>query len=98
MWEAEAREASVALRGFSEMDSSRVAYHIIYATEYLLTSEGAEIRTSRTLSAIEAGMETQAEDGMPVHTYYPTYAASPAALPTETQARHPLDNARQQLM
>ena len=48
-WEAEARETSAALRGFSEMYSSRVAYHIIYATEYLLTSEGTEIRISHQL-------------------------------------------------
>jgi len=97
-WEAEAREASAALRGFSEMYSSRVAYHIIYATEYLLTSEGAEIRTSRTLSAIEAGMETQAEDGMPVHNFYATYAARPADLPTVPQVRQALEKAGQQLM
>ncbi len=97
-WEAEAREASAALRGFSEMYSSRVAYHIIYATEYLLTSEGTEIRTSHTLSAIEAGMETQAEDGMPVHNFYATYAARPADLPTVPQVRQALEKAGQQLM
>ena len=97
-WEAEAREASAALRGFSEMYSSRVAYHIIYATEYLLTSEGTEIRTSHTLSAIEAGMETQAEDGMPVHNVYATYAARPADLPTVPQVRQALEKAGQQLM
>ncbi len=97
-WEAEARETSAALRGFSEMYSSRVAYHIIYATEYLLTSEGTEIRTSHTLSAVEAGMETQAEDGMPVHNFYATYAARPADLPTVPQVRQALEKAGQQLM
>jgi TldD protein len=97
-WEAEARETSAALRGFSEMYSSRVAYHIIYATEYLLTSEGTEIRTSHTLSAIEAGMETQAEDGMPVHNSYATYAARPADLPPVPQVRQALEKAGQQLM
>jgi len=97
-WEAEARETSAALRGFSEMYSSRVAYHIIYATEYLLTSEGTEIRISHTLSAVEAGMETQAEDGMPVHNFYATYAARPADLPTVPQVRQALEKAGQQLM
>jgi predicted Zn-dependent protease len=97
-WEAEAREASAALRGFSEMYSSRVAYHIIYATEYLLTSEGTEIRTSRTLSAVEAGMETQAEDGMPVHNFYATYAARPADLPSVETVRKGLNVAGTELM
>lgn len=97
-WEAEARDASAALRGFGQMYSSRVSYHIIYATEYLLTSEGAEIRTSHSFSAIEAGMETQAEDGMPLHNFYATYAARPGELPPAAQVRQALEKAGQQLM
>jgi len=30
------------LRAFSEIHESRVTYYIVYATEYLLTSEGTE--------------------------------------------------------
>jgi len=37
---------------------SRVTYYLVYATEYLLTSEGTEIRTNRTYAAVESGMNT----------------------------------------
>src|ERR1700675_2659617 len=42
-WDQEARETSAALRAFSEIHESRVTYYLVYATEYLLTSEGTEI-------------------------------------------------------
>ena len=80
-WEQEARDASAALRAFPEIQSSRVTYTLIYATEYLMTSEGTEIRTSRSLAAIEAGLNTQSSDGMPLSHFYAQYAARPADLP-----------------
>ncbi len=44
-----------------------MTYYLVYATEYLMTSEGTEIRTNRTFAAVEAGMNTLAEDGMPLN-------------------------------
>ena len=81
-WEQEAREASATLRQFPDIYESRVTYYLVYATEYLLTSEGTEIRTNRTYAAIEAGMNTLASDGMPVNHLYATYAPKPADLPS----------------
>src|ERR1700704_1390795 len=62
-WDQEARETSAALRAFSEIHESRVTYYLVYATEYLLTSEGTEIRQNRHFAAIEAGMSALADDG-----------------------------------
>src|SRR5690349_23991844 len=59
-WEQEARETSGALRAFSLIQESRVTYYLVYATEYLLTSEGTQIRTNRRFAAVEAGMNTLA--------------------------------------
>src|SRR5271156_3703315 len=50
-WEQEARETSGTLRAFPQIYESRVTYYLVYATEYLLTSEGTEIRTSRSYAA-----------------------------------------------
>ncbi|MGH9678213.1 MAG: hypothetical protein ACRD36_14000, partial [Candidatus Acidiferrum sp.] len=66
-WENEARESSAALRAFPQIYESRVTYYLVYATEYLLTSEGTEIRTNRTFAAVEAGMDALADDGMPLN-------------------------------
>src|SRR5580693_1904445 len=55
-WEQEARDTSAALRAFSEIHESRVTYYLVYATQYLLTSDGTEIRQNRRFAAIEAGM------------------------------------------
>src|SRR5207248_9427536 len=69
-WEQEARDTSAVMRAFSQIHESRVSYYLVYATEYLLTSEGTEIRQNRRFAAIEAGMTAVADDGVPVNHYY----------------------------
>src|SRR5215470_1831889 len=66
-WDEEARQTSATLRQFPEIYESRVTYYLVYATEYLMTSEGTEIRTNRSFAAIESGMNTLAKDGMPLN-------------------------------
>src|SRR5712664_856974 len=80
-WEQEARQSSATLRLFPDVYESRVTYYLVYATEYLLTSEGTEIRTNRTYAAVEGGMDTLANDGMPLSHFYASYAPKPADLP-----------------
>jgi TldD protein len=80
-WDEEARETSVVLKNFPQLYGTRVNYYLIYATTYLMTSEGTMLRSSRHLAAIEAAMDTQAEDGMELHNYYSVYTALPAGLP-----------------
>src|SRR5262245_1009464 len=71
-WEQEARDSSATLRIFPEIYEARVTYYLVYATEYLMTSEGTEIRTNRSFAAIESGMDTLAPDGMPLNQLYST--------------------------
>ncbi len=97
-WEQEARDASAALRAFSQIYESRVTYYLVFATEYLLTSEGTEIRQNRRFAAIEAGMNTFAADGVPLNHFYATYAARPADLPSVDTARKALNVAGTELM
>lgn len=89
-WEEEARVVSAVLRAFPQLWSTRVTYHLIYMTTYLMTSEGTEVRASRSLSGIEASLETQSEDGMPLHHLYSAYALKPADLPAADLARREL--------
>lgn len=84
-WEDEAREASKVLRGFPDLYSTRVHYYIVYTTYYFLNSEGTKLRTSHSDAGIEASLDTQATDGMPLHNFYADYAATPSGLP------HPAD-------
>jgi TldD protein len=97
-WDQEARETSAALRLFPEIYESRVTYYLVYATEYLLTSEGTEIRTNRTFAAVEAGMNTLAKDGMPLNHLYSVYAPKPADLPNADTVRKGLNVAGSELM
>jgi TldD protein len=97
-WEQEARESSAALRAFPQIYESRVTYYLVYATEYLLTSEGTEIRTNRSFAAIEAGMNTLADDGMQLNHMYATYAAKPTDLPNVDSVRKALNVAATELM
>jgi TldD protein len=97
-WEQEAREASAALRAYPQLYNSRVTYYLVYVTEYLLTSEGTEIRSSRSLAAVEAGFDTLGEDGMALHHYYATYALRPAELPAAEAVRKGLNVAAAELM
>jgi TldD protein len=97
-WEQEARDTSAVMRAFSEVHESRVTYYLVYATEYLLTSEGTEIRQNRRFAAIEAGMAAVADDGVPVNHYYATYASRPADLPGVDSVRKGLNVAGTELM
>jgi TldD protein len=91
-WEAEARTVSAVLKSYPELYNSRVTYHLIYATSYLVTTEGAQIRTSRSLAAIEASLGTQADDGMPLHNFLAVYVNRPAQLPAAEAVRQQLDS------
>jgi TldD protein len=97
-WEQEARESSAALRAFPQIYEARVTYYLVYATEYLLTSEGTEIRTNRSFAAIEAGMNTLADDGMQVNHLYASYAPKPADLPSVDAVRKALNVTGTELM
>jgi TldD protein len=97
-WEQEARDSSEALRAFPQIYESRVTYYLIYTTEYLLTSEGTEIRANHSFASIEAGLNTLADDGMQVNNYYSTYAPRPADLPKVDAVRKDLNVAGTELM
>jgi TldD protein len=97
-WDQEARDTSAALRAFTEIHESRVTYYLVYATEYLLNSEGTEIRQNRHFAAIEAGMSTFADDGVPLNHFYAAYATRPAELPGVDTVRKGLNVAGTELM
>ena len=97
-WEQEARDTSAVLRAFPQIYDSRVTYYLVYMTEYLLTSEGTEMRTNRSFAAIEAGMNSLAADGMQVNHFYATYAPRPADLPSAEVVRKNLNVAGTELM
>ena len=90
-WEQEARDTSATLRAFPQIYEARVIYYLVYATEYLVTSEGTEIRTNRSFAAIESGMNALADDGMPINHLFATYAVRPADLPAPDAIRKSLN-------
>jgi TldD protein len=97
-WENEARAVSAALRQFPQLSSSRVTYHLIYTTSYLLNSDGTKIRANHSLAAIEASLETESDDGMALHNYYAVYRHRPDQLPAADAVRKDLEKAGEQLI
>jgi TldD protein len=97
-WEQEARDSSAALRAFPQLYEAHVTYYLVYATEYLVTSEGTEIRTNRSFASVEAALNTLAEDGVPVNNFYSTYVPKPADLPNVQTVRNNLNVAGTELM
>jgi predicted Zn-dependent protease len=97
-WEQEARDSSAALRLFPEIYETHVSYYLVYATEYLVTSEGTEIRTNRSFASIEAAIDTLAADGVPLNHFYATYAPRPADLPAAEKVRASLNVSATELM
>jgi TldD protein len=97
-WEQEARDTSAALRAFPQIYESRITYYFVFFTEYLLTSEGTEIRSNHSFAAIEAGMNALADDGMQVNHYYAAYFPRPADLPNVDTVRKGLNVAGTELM
>ena len=97
-WEDEARKASAGLKNFPDLYGTRVNYYLIYATTYLMNSEGTTLRTSRTLAAIEAAVDTQADDGMPLHNFYSVDVSRPGELPDPATAAKGVEQAATDLM
>jgi len=97
-WEQEARDSSAALRAFPQIYESRVTYYLVFTTEYLLTSEGTEVRANHSFAGIESGLSSLAADGMQVNNYYATYAPRPADLPGPDAVRKALNVAGTELM
>jgi TldD protein len=97
-WEQEAKTVSAVMRQFPQLYSSRVTYHLIYTTNYLLNSEGTKIRANRSLAAIEASLETVSEDGMPLHNIIAVYRQRPDQLPPADAVRKSLQEAGEQLI
>lgn len=96
-WEKEVRDASAVLKNYPQLYGTRVSYYIIYTTYYLMNSEGTTLRTSRSIAGIEAAMDTQADDGMPLHNFYTFYVPRPADLPDVATVSKGLSDAAQQL-
>jgi len=90
-WESEARTISAVLKNYPQLYNSRVTFHLIYATSYLVSTDGMQIRTSRSLAAIEASLGTQADDGMRLHNFLAIYANKPTQLPAADAVRQQLD-------
>jgi TldD protein len=97
-WEQEARDVSAALRAFPQLHDSRVTYHLIYTTSYLLNSEGSKIRSNHSLAAVEASMETESDDGMGLHNFLSVYRHRPDQLPSADSIRNDLQKAGEQLI
>ncbi|HTW24074.1 MAG TPA: metallopeptidase TldD-related protein [Candidatus Baltobacteraceae bacterium] len=97
-WDDEARAASVALKDYPQLYGTRVTYYIVYATTYLMTSEGTTMRTSRSLSSIEAAMDTESEDGLPQHNFYSVYETKPVDLPDPAAVSRSLTQAATDLL
>ena len=97
-WDEEARAASAALKDFPQLYGTRVNYYLVYATSYEMTSEGTTIRETRHLAGVEAGLDTEADDGMELHNFYATYASLPAGLPDAAAVAKALTTAAEDLM
>ena len=98
-WDEEAKTVSAGFRKFPALYSTRVLYYLVYATTYLMNSEGTQMRTSRSLAAIEANSETQApDDGMGLHNFYSNYARRPADLPKPAAVSVELERMSKELM
>jgi len=97
-WEDESRAASAALTNYPHLSGARVNYYMIYVTYYLMNSEGTALRSSRSLAAIEAALDTTAEDGMALHDYYAVYVAKPADLPDPAAVGNSLAQTGTELM
>jgi TldD protein len=97
-WEQEAKKASAVLKNYPALTSNRVTYTLIYETYYVMNTEGTQVRVGRTLAAIEAGLDTQAPDGVPMHNFYTAYATLPGELPSADEVAKQLDSRGKELV
>jgi hypothetical protein len=97
-WESEAKMVSAVLRNYPELYNSRVTYHLIYATTYVMSTEGSEIRVNHSLAAIEASLGSRADDGTPMHDFLALYARRPGELPAAETVRPQIERVGRELV
>jgi len=97
-WEDEAKAVSSIFRKYPELYGTRVTYYLIYTTQYLMNSEGTQVRVSRSLAGIEASADTQSGDGMRLHNFFSHYALKPADLPQASAVRDALERMSRELV
>jgi TldD protein len=97
-WEQEAKQATAVLRTLPGLYANRITYTLIFETYYVMNTEGTQLRVSRTLSSIEASIETQAPEGVPMHHFYSSYVSRPADLPSAAEVSRQLDARGKELM
>jgi predicted Zn-dependent protease len=98
-WEQEAKQASAVFRNYPAFYNSRVLYYLVYTTNYLLNSEGTQLRTSRSVAAIEASADTQNDnDGMRMHHFWTSYAPAPKDLPAVDAVKKSLELMSRELL
>jgi TldD protein len=96
-WEEEARTGSAGLKDSPQLYGTRVTYSLVYATSYRMTSEGTLIRSTHHLAAIEAALDTEADDGMGLNNFYAVYVSQPAELPDAATVSKSLAQAASEL-
>jgi hypothetical protein len=82
-WEPRARRLSALLRGFPAIQSSSVRIVCVRRVIRYLDTDTSVALHARSLWLLEAGAETQAEDGMPLRDFVSFYARSPEEAPAE---------------
>ena len=97
-WDAEAKAVSAVLRKYPELYNSRVTYRLIYATTYLVTTEGTQIRVGQSFAAVEASLGAETDDGTPVHNLVTAYATRPGDLPSADTLAQQVDRAGRELV
>jgi predicted Zn-dependent protease len=97
-WEEEAKAASAVFRGFPAVLNNRVTYFLMTTTYYLMNSEGTQIRTSRSVAALEASASAQSDDGMRLRNFYSASAPAAKDLPSVVRAREEMQRVARELM
>lgn len=82
-WKSEAIRLSAVFDGYPKVFSSGVEIHSSQSTNYILTSEGAELRTPEDVAYVRAAAHGLAADGTQVRDALVFQAFSPDGLPSE---------------
>jgi predicted Zn-dependent protease len=97
-WEGEARRASHRLGGEAALFDSSVEVEMRSDKQVLITSEGTEVITERTIYGIHVRAFTRADDGMLLEHSFDTYTRDEAKLPSGAELDQAVDSVVRDLL
>jgi len=97
-WEEYVRQVSAVAANYPQIMNSNVIFSFSQGYDYIVNSEGTQIRTPKTLAVVQANVQLKSGSGLFLYDTYTLYESDPARLPSAAAAASAFRNLIEKLL